>query len=246
MSASKGDGIMPRRTMKAVFGFVCCYAFGGVWPGLDSTHAQYAVERPQTSSEASAAQQAQRRALQQRIQRARAMLHDLGLTDDPPPIEPATLADVLEERKTTIERRSSQRATDRPASPRISESETASNGQASMRVSPNLLSPKRDPFATTALMYEQAKRVGTGPVFVAASGNARIPRLTLRGYVEGDGQEPVALLQVGNAEVYVVRKGDTISLHEGGGLNTVLKVKEISKLSALVEIGTLGQVIVVR
>jgi len=45
--------------------------------------------------------------------------------------------------------------------------------------------------------------------------------------------------------VFLVREGDTISLQKNGK-NNVLKVKKITKLSALVEVGTLGQVIVVR
>ena len=95
-------------------------------------------------------------------------------------------------------------------------------------------------------MQQEAQRQGVGPVFIPSPGGSQtIPNLRLRGFVTGNGNQPVALLEVGKHQVFLVREGDTISL-QNAGKNSVLKVKKITNLSALVEVGTLGQVIVVR
>lgn len=104
----------------------------------------------------------------------------------------------------------------------------------------------RDPFAVTSLMLQEQQTHGDALRFtpLSAAGGAA-PQLTLRGVINGKNGARLALLDVAGSGVYLVREGDSISLHRATG-NTVIKVKEVSHLSLLVEIGTLGEVIVVR
>jgi len=103
----------------------------------------------------------------------------------------------------------------------------------------------RDPFAVSELMLTEAQRQGTGPQFFPSQDPEAVPVLRLKAFIEGHEEQPIALLEVQGHGVYLVRSGDVISL-QSGGRNTVLKVQEITNLSVLVQIGTLGQVIVVR
>jgi len=103
----------------------------------------------------------------------------------------------------------------------------------------------RDPFAVSELMLTEAQRQGTGPQFFPSQDPEAVPVLRLKAFIEGHEEQPIALLEVQGHGVYLVRAGDVISL-QSGGRNTVLKVQEITNLSVLVQIGTLGQVIVVR
>lgn len=103
----------------------------------------------------------------------------------------------------------------------------------------------RDPFAISPLMDQEAALQGRGMRFTPLAPGGKTPELKLRGIVNGRDGGRVALLDVGGAEVYLVREGDTISLHNAGR-NTVIKIKEVSHLSLLAEVGTLGEVIIVR
>lgn len=169
--------------------------------------------------------------LRNRVKRARGLLSDVGLSAPP-------LVDSLKNHNKQVQSQFQQspfgiaEASPAPASP-IPTSFPPSSGA-------------RDPFSATPLMQQEAQRQGVGPVFIPSPGGPQsIPNLRLRGYVTGNGNQPVALLEVAGQQVFLVREGDTISL-QGGAQNSVLKVKKITKLSALVEVGTLGQVIVVR
>jgi len=169
--------------------------------------------------------------IEQRVDRARRLLSDVGLSDPP-------LVKSLKNHHNRIQSQFSPSAIGiaeaSPAPPLIPPVSTPS------------LSAQRDPFAPTSLMEQEAQRQGVGPVFIPSQvGSQKVPTLNLRGYVTGNGNQPVALLEVGGKQVFLVREGDTISLQKNGK-NNVLKVKKITKLSALVEVGTLGQVIVVR
>ncbi len=125
----------------------------------------------------------------------------------------------------------------------------------------------RDPFAITARL----QRVSTGgiegvqfvpkPETVSATD---LPKMRLRGLIRtaaksapasvslasAGGKSPkprlkAALLEIDGAGVYVVREGDTVGLHRLGK-TSVLKIVGVTELSVVVEIGTLGEVIVVR
>ena len=101
--------------------------------------------------------------------------------------------------------------------------------------------PVIDPFAATAVSS------GKGGVAFTRQPTSNVPRLELRGIVWSQNNDRIGLLQVGNEGVYMVREGDTVSLRTGRGAgNTVLSIKEISKIAVLVETGVLGEVIIVR
>ncbi|MBV1883673.1 MAG: hypothetical protein KUG82_18685 [Pseudomonadales bacterium] len=110
------------------------------------------------------------------------------------------------------------------------------------------LSRQRDPFSVTPKISEYAT-VGSrasARFTPLGEGGFTTPTLILRGIINRPGEdEPLALLDVQGSGVFMVRAGDTISLHNSGA-STVLKINEIGRLSLMVEVGTLGETIVVR
>jgi hypothetical protein len=102
---------------------------------------------------------------------------------------------------------------------------------------------ERDPFAPRAGM--QTPTAGDPTGFVRTDETGRLPQLALRGYIEDGDGNAVALLEVSKGATYLVRQGDTVSISQQRG-NVVLRVREISNLSLLVEVGELRQVYVVR
>lgn len=172
-----------------------------------------------------------KRNFEERVERARELLNDVDLSAPP-------LVESLKSHNRQVQSQYEDSS--------IGVAEASPGPLASVPASFPRSSGSRDPFAPTSLMQQEAQRQGVGPVFIpSAGGTQAVPSLHLRGYVTGNGNQPVALLEVGAQQVFLVREGDTISL-QSAGQNNVLKVKKITKLSALVEVGTLGQVIVVR
>ena len=73
-----------------------------------------------------------------------------------------------------------------------------------------------------------------------------LPKLTLKGVVfKKNIEEPLALLDIGGHGVHMVRIGDEIGFNPASP-KQVLKIKKISRLNVIVEVGTLGDLIVVR
>ncbi len=106
--------------------------------------------------------------------------------------------------------------------------------------------PERDPFSTTPLMEQTATRGQKSELdFRPLPANSTAPDLKLRGIVSGGDGAPVALLDVSGSGVYLVREGDTISLH-GSERNTVIKVEGMNHLTLTVSVGTLGEIVIVR
>ena len=101
----------------------------------------------------------------------------------------------------------------------------------------------RDPFDTTSTMKNVARMAG--PQFVPSEDTAGVPKLALKGLLEGEDGEPVGLISVENFGTFMVVKGEQISLQNGRS-NLVLLVKEITPNTISVEVGTLGQLIMVR
>jgi hypothetical protein len=111
--------------------------------------------------------------------------------------------------------------------------------------------PSRDPFsptkeilAKTTLPFEGDGR----PAFVRSGQIGRIPQINLRGIVNTvDDDTLIALLELKSTDnqIHVVRTGDEIAF-DYRDPSLVIKIKEINRLSVLVEVGTLGDVIVVR
>jgi Tfp pilus assembly protein PilP len=113
----------------------------------------------------------------------------------------------------------------------------------------------RDPFAVTqeiAVLNQasQASQATQGPY---ASHNFRssnlafnLPKLTMKGVVfKAQEKLPIALLEIGGIGVYMVRVGDEFSFNPAIPTQ-VIKVIKISRLNVVVEVGTLGDLIVVR
>lgn len=132
----------------------------------------------------------------------------------------------------------------------------------------------RDPFAITDRLTRVSTGGTEGVQFVPAASvpsGREIPRMRLRGIMrmevgrngkangKSDGagsggsagdaagaeENVAAILEVDGAGVHIVRRGDTVGLHRLGS-NAVLKVLRVDRLSLVVEVGSLGQVIVVR
>ncbi|MEW5057141.1 MAG: hypothetical protein AB1Y25_05910 [Cycloclasticus sp.] len=106
---------------------------------------------------------------------------------------------------------------------------------------------KRDPFANSQRMHERLQSGDSGEAFsFRAQPNAYIPGLKLRGILDGESEdERLGLIEVASEGVFLVREGDTFSVRSAGS-NVVVLVKEINNLSLMVEMGTLGEVIIVR
>ena len=104
---------------------------------------------------------------------------------------------------------------------------------------------RRDPFTISEHLGVETQRQGSGIEFFPSDGTQKLPNLKLRGYIGDKEEDPMALLDVEGKGVFLVRKGDTVGL-QMGGRHTVIKVKDITNLSIFVEVGTLGQVVIVR
>jgi hypothetical protein len=103
----------------------------------------------------------------------------------------------------------------------------------------------RDPFTVSQTVHIGTEGVEGYEFYPAEGGGSQLPKLKLRGYIGDETDDPIALLDIENQGVFMVRKGDTVGL-QIGGRNTVLKIKDITQLSVLVEVGTIGQVVIVR
>lgn len=73
----------------------------------------------------------------------------------------------------------------------------------------------------------------------------KMPKMRLRGHLQGQNGEVVALLELVGGDVYIVREGDTVGLHDFG-IDSVVRVQKISRLHLVVESGSLNQKIIVR
>lgn len=121
---------------------------------------------------------------------------------------------------------------------------SAKNDSASFAVS------KRDPFTTSERMYtEQAMRTslrqGTPGFVPGLTQGQGLPKMRLKGYTTKPNSKATALLDIEGAGVYMVKKGDEIGLHSIG-LNTVLKVIDVSSNGVKVQSGQVNQVVIVR
>lgn len=109
----------------------------------------------------------------------------------------------------------------------------------------------RDPFAPTEQILSSMVSPYSGDsdsTFVSSGVLTRLPPLKLRGIVKpGDQSTVVALLEVGGAgkQIHMVKIGDEIAFDRSDP-TLVFKIREIDRLSVIVEVGTLGDVIIVR
>lgn len=105
----------------------------------------------------------------------------------------------------------------------------------------------RNPFAMTEKLYRLKNRPepsGVEAAFIPQP-QSKMPKLRLRGHVQVESGEVLALLEVVGGDVYIVREGDTVGLHDFG-IDSVIRVQKISRLHLVVEAGQLNQMIIVR
>lgn len=100
-----------------------------------------------------------------------------------------------------------------------------------------------DPFANTLEMLKQVSE--NNPVTSTLSALTGSLDMRLRGAViDGDGNS-LALLELGNGQVHVVRVGDTVSLKTSGN-NSSVKIIAIHRQSVELEFGDFEDFIVIR
>jgi len=109
----------------------------------------------------------------------------------------------------------------------------------------------RNPFAPSArmlLLKDQptaAASMAAESEFTPVKQPEKMPKMRLRGHLQGQNGEVVALLELVGGDVYIVREGDTVGLHDFG-IDSVVRVQKISRLHLVVESGSLNQKIIVR
>ena len=89
--------------------------------------------------------------------------------------------------------------------------------------------------------------------FIPSPEGSPFPKITLRGIVitKGKSQSPIALIEVDQFGTYVVRKDDTISLQkkvsrEAADGKSVLRIVDISRQDLTLQMGSLGEKLIVR
>ena len=106
----------------------------------------------------------------------------------------------------------------------------------------------RDPFNLSSPALPQGGGL-PGSTFLPNVNQQKLPSLRLKGVVnsgnDGDKGDLLALLQIGNSDVFMVKVGDEIS-YDPTRPNTALKIVTINRLSVTVQVGTLGNMLIVR
>ena len=110
----------------------------------------------------------------------------------------------------------------------------------------------RNPFALTGKLRDAKVNMANKEVVVlkgeetfTPKPEVKIPKMRLRGHLKGSDGEVLALLEIDGGDTHIVREGDTVGLNDLG-LDSVLRVRKISRLHMVVEAGSLNQMIIVR
>ena len=130
----------------------------------------------------------------------------------------------------------------------LNSQELSNNKQDSIEDRSELIPQVRDPFSfnRNSKMFEDSINTASLPIFRPSPIGNIVPQLALKGIiVKDEDSSPVGLLQVGRSDVHMVREGDEIGF-KANDPSQVIKIKKISRLSIIVEAGTLGDVIIVR
>ena len=111
--------------------------------------------------------------------------------------------------------------------------------------------PVRDPFNPPVNdngdFRNQSRNRRSSTSFLPNNRSSSIPAITLRGVVHPDsnGDGLLALLEIGDHGVYMVREGDEIS-YDQSRPSAAIKIMRISRLSVIVEAGSLGNTLIIR
>jgi hypothetical protein len=107
----------------------------------------------------------------------------------------------------------------------------------------------RDPFTPSALMYKtvgaQSGMAGSTYGFVPSAENGGIPKMKLRGLLNQEEGNFIALLEVEGGGTFMVREGDEFNIDPSQPQNAI-RVDKITRLSVTVETGMLGSIRVLR
>lgn len=113
---------------------------------------------------------------------------------------------------------------------------------------PNLGKPEiRDPFTPSRLMFDAAGARSGNSVygFVPSIEGMHIPKMKLRGLIHKNGNEFIALLEIGDVGTFMVREGDEFNIDPSHPQNAI-RIEKITRLSVTVETGMLGSIRVLR
>jgi hypothetical protein len=103
----------------------------------------------------------------------------------------------------------------------------------------------RSPFQPSSLMQEYAVWGDYAPEGGSDWYTKGIPKITARGFIETDQGPRLALIDIEGEGVYVVRKGDKISLQKG--VNTLsFHIQEIKDSEVLIKIMPFDRVLPIR
>ncbi len=107
----------------------------------------------------------------------------------------------------------------------------------------------RDPFTPSRLMYEivgtQSGLANGAYGFVPSLQGVKIPKMTLRGFIDKEDDKPLALLEIHGSGTFMVREGDEINI-DPSQPRQAIRISKITRLSVTVETGTLGSIRVLR
>jgi hypothetical protein len=111
----------------------------------------------------------------------------------------------------------------------------------------------RDPFSDPQIAFNgqgsafnQGSSGGFGVGFQRGRGDFKVPELIFKGYIESkEDKAPMALIQIGNNKVHMVREGDEINVDPSQPRNAI-RITKINRLSITVETGILGTMRVLR
>ncbi|MEM1275123.1 MAG: hypothetical protein AAGH74_01230 [Pseudomonadota bacterium] len=108
---------------------------------------------------------------------------------------------------------------------------------------------REDPFSAETI-FDQSATEGAQRSrqrrFVPAAVPQRLPEMRLRGIGRSRSLDPpTVLLEIANHGIFVVSQGDTITLQSARPEN-VIRIREITDISVILEVGTFGEVIELR
>ncbi|MFB0979695.1 MAG: hypothetical protein QMC62_02110 [Alteromonadaceae bacterium] len=165
------------------------------------------------------------------------------------------LLDMIEERNKLVSEKMFGATSVAKSEPDVSNNRKLASPPPAVNINPSsnaFVNGIRDPFAVTqeiALLSQagQTSQGGYAGHSFKSSGLAfTLPKLTMKGVIfKSNEQLPIALLEIGGIGVYMVKVGDEFSFNPAMPTQ-VIKVIKISRLNVVVEVGTLGDLIVVR
>ena len=165
------------------------------------------------------------------------------------------LLDMIEERNKLVNEKMFGTTSAEESNPPVMDTNKAGIPEPVSYINPSIsafINGIRDPFAVTQeiALLNQASQTTQGAYadhsFKSSSLAFTLPKLTMKGVIfKKQEKRPIALLEIGGSGVYMVRVGDEISFNPAMPTQ-VVKVIKISRLNVVVEVGTLGDLIVVR